>query len=171
MSQVPQEQFAQTLDGRLRSLRLVRFRSEAFAHTKEWIRSALADLKIDLWLVTEHGEQSAASQVDEIHQQIEILEGALKPSIFDPDDKGSCFTQSAAADVAQYAICIVKLELGNQAPLECILESALRFLRTDDGRDEAHKCLNRVSSEEGIVFEDVGDVLQRAIRLLEIIGR
>ncbi len=155
-------------DKTMRFLKLTWLHSEAIVRGKEWIRSRIADLKIDLWLATEHGEQERSTQVDDIQCEIETLDNLLWPSIFDTHDIGGHSLQCAAADLARYAICIMYLdENGAKKDHRARLVSARAFLDTADAHDEAHKCMRRIDDRPGVLFEDVSEVVEKAGRLIE----
>jgi hypothetical protein len=153
-----------------RFCKLVQLRSEAFVHGAQWVKSRLADLKIDLWLATEQGEDGETEQVNEIHHQIDILQTSLEPSIFDPkpEDAGILSMQSAAADLALFAIHIAKqqMSMADTTDFSVVLQHAKDFLKTDEARSEAHSCMERILERPGVLFEDVQEVLERAQSLL-----
>ena len=154
----------------LNFLKQVSLHSEAYLKGDDWVRSRLADLKIDLWLATEHGEVEEAHQVEWIHQQIEVYQSALRKTLFDPDPKdisGSLAMEAAAADLASYVLQIVKQQEETEASFQGVLTGAKAYLRGDSVRNEAHSCMTRVHSYCGIIFEDVGEVIQRAQHLLD----
>src|SRR3989344_272079 len=93
----------------MRFLKLAGLCSQAFVQGEEWVRSHIADLKIDLRLTTEYGEEHDTRQVDDIHCQIEILQSMLRQSLFDPvgEPEKLCI-QGAATDLAQFALCIAR---------------------------------------------------------------
>lgn len=159
-------------DGIRTSLRFfenVGLRSEAYLKGDDWVRSRLADLKIDLWLATEHGEAEGTQQVEIIHQQIETLSGVLRKSVFDPDPKdlrGSLPIEIAAADLARYVLHIAKQEHDDGTTFSTILSSAEHYMNTTYARSEAHACMERVRRYCGIVFEDVAEVISSAKHLL-----
>ena len=156
------------LERTMRFLKLTGLHAEGFARGEKWIRSKIADLKIDLWLATEQGEGERSPQVDDIQLQIETLDAMLWPSIFDREDEGGYFLQSAASDLARYAVCIANVSAnGKSEDHRSLLLYARAFLETADARDEAHKCMRRIEQRPGVVFEDVGDIVKAALTLLE----
>lgn len=161
----------QPIEKAMRFLRLSGLHAEAVVRGKAWIRSKIADLKIDLWLATEHGEGEQSVQVDDIQCGIETLDALLWPSIFDTDDMRGHLLQIAAADLARYALCIAQVNANGQvADHRTLLSSASSFLEKDEAIDEAYKCMHRIEDSPGVVFEDVREVVENAVRLLETAG-
>ncbi len=147
-------------------LRQVGLRSEAYLKGDDWVKSALADLKIDHWLATEHGEAENTTQVEWIHRQIEIYQKVLHKTVFDPDPTeldGGLAIQAAAADLGQYVVQIARRK---EAGFAAILSAAEQLLDERDARIFASECMQRVSNYCGIVHDDIGEVIKRAKHLL-----
>lgn len=149
-----------------RFLRLVSARSEAYLNGDAWVKSRLTDLKIDLWLATEHGEGEGSEQADWLHAVIDLYEGIFRKTLFDPDPKdldGGLAIQAAAADLGQYALGIARARQGDERTL---VRRAADILEEPDARDLAAECMRRVSHHRGIVCENTDEVIERARHLL-----
>ncbi len=154
----------------LHFFRQVGWRSEAYLKGDDWVRSRITDLKIDLWLATEHGETEESDQVELISREMEVHHGILQKSIFDPDPEeidGGLAMETAAADCAGYVLAITRHKEGKDATFQRILTLAIAHLETEEARGDAHSCMERVASYRGIVFQDVTGVIERAKHLLE----
>ena len=162
------EKFTRQKQDAEKYLSLVRFRSEAFSQSEQRVRSRLADLKIDLWLATEHGEAPDTAQVSQIHAHIELLESRLRPSIFDAVGEVDKYSlQSVAADLARFALSIAERRISHDDQgFDMLILLAKRFLESPEARSEAFACQERILGRSGVVFEDVGEIIDRAKHLV-----
>lgn len=152
-------------------LRQIGLRSEAYLKGDDWVKSTVADLRLDLWLLTEHGEVENDEQAAWIHRQIEVYQKVLTKSIFDPDSEsidGGLAIQVAASDLGQYVLAIATSELKEEENFSIVADRAIELLMDSNSRNDAASCMQRVSQYRGVIYEDIDEVIQRATRLLSL---
>lgn len=149
-------------------LTLAALRSEARYRGQEWTRQRIADLKIDLHLATEQGDETV--QILELRNKIERLENDLTPSIFDDPERPASddAMKYSAAHLARQAIEVAFRD----SPIlpgsfREILVEAKAYLSTEDGLSAAKDNLMLVEHLPDVVLNGQEEVVTGARHLLD----